>query len=58
MKKIYQTPEVAFWHVGTTTIIAESDPILSVNPGTPANNDDPVLVKQGRTDVWDDDWSQ
>ncbi len=60
MKKIYQTPEVALWQVNTTTMLATSgDPDPSVNPGTPANPDDPVLVKgRGTHDVWDDDWSR
>lgn len=60
MKKTYKTPEVALWHIGTTTIIAESDPNPGVNPGTPADPNDPVLVKgRGRGgDVWADDWSK
>ena len=57
MKKIYQTPEVTLWPFGPTKIIAVS-PDVSVNPDTKANDYDPVLVKRGSTDFWDDDWPE
>ena len=40
-------------------LATSGDPDPSVNPGTPADPDDPVLVKgRGTHDVWDDDWSR
>ena len=59
MKKIYKIPETTTWMVETITMLATSDPAPSVNPGTPANPEDPLLVKRRDVgNVWDDDWSR
>jgi len=40
-------------------MLAYSDPDPSVNPGTPADEEDPVLVKRDYGgSIWDDDWSK
>lgn len=59
MKKIYKLPETTTWIADTTVMLGTSDPDPSVNPDTPANPEDPVLVKRRDVgNVWDDDWSR
>lgn len=61
MKKIYQTPEVALWQVDTTTIIADSETQIDIDPTKPPVGDGEGNYVKGRGrvgDVWADDWSK
>lgn len=52
MKKIYMSPKTDVVKVGLTTMIAASDPVVSLDPDVPAV--DPETI-DSRSFIWDDD---
>ena len=55
MKKKYIEPATEVVAIAPCTLIADSDPNVPVDD-TPANPDDPNLVKGDRGGDWDMDW--